>query len=327
MAILGTQGYSGLVLANLLINHPFANLVLVFSRDPQWNLAEDLPLAENLNIPHYTLDVVDETISLFDVIFLATPIEASSQWVPYFIKQGKVVIDLSGAYRLSSEIPDASYGLSPFNTQLGKFISNPGCYATCALMALLPLLKHKLIDPNDIIIDAKSGVTGAGRQGKKELLFGEMVGNFYPYKISQHQHIPEIEKYLQVFSECQATVDMVTHLLPVKQGISMTLYLKSDNPTYEGIEQAFSDAYQDYPFVKTKSLEKNQNTIEKTFMGLNKIVATPYTHIAYKIVKQRIYLVATLDNLYKGAASQAIENFNQLYQLPLTAGLIPGGGA
>jgi N-acetyl-gamma-glutamyl-phosphate reductase len=289
-----------------------------------------------------------------DVIFLATPAEVSLELVPQIMLASPDlhIIDLSGAYRLPAAdferwyrhththeraIDDASYGLVPwqmdYDTDLGgRLIANPGCFATCAQMALLPLLKANLILSKGIIIDAKSGLTGAGRKPSTRLQFCEMADDFYPYKIGEHQHTPEIKHYLKLFSGETCDITLTTHVLPIRRGISMTIYadlassklmriLVDDTSIDQTIHEVFEAAYADYRLVRYGALNTMDAASQRQLLSLNHVQGSARVHIAWQRVGQKLLIVATLDNLLKEAASQAVENFNALYALPYDQGL------
>ena len=205
----------------------------------------------------------------------------------------------------------AVYGLQPFcQQQLNAdtaLIANPGCYATAAQMALVPLAKAGCLQEVTITIDAKSGVSGAGKKASESLLFCELSDNFYPYKIGKHQHTPEIENSLSHFAGQPISLLLTTQLLPVVRGIAMTIYLnKAFDP--KQLAAAYQADYQDYPLVQTAHLPELSSEQQAQFLGLTSVTHTPNTHIGYQVVGEQTLLFVTLDNLMKGAASQAIEN-------------------
>lgn len=318
VGLIGPNGYTGQALAALLRAHPRVTLAATFGRD--------------------TIKQLDQHLDTLDFLFLATPTEVSLDVLVKLKDCPIPIIDLSGGLRLPADvfenwyhmahpnpslIETAVYGLQPWNNtaiqQQPTRIANPGCYATCALMALMPLLQQQCIDPNSIIIDAKSGISGAGRSAKTELLFCELNQNFIPYKVGQHQHTPEIEHYLKQITGVDNSVLLTTQLLPVTRGISMTIYtdIKTDVTT---VTDAYGKAYSNNPFVKFAELTHNRQQDDK-LIGLQSVVNTPNTHIGYTQQNNRLVIFASIDNLLKGAASQAIENFNTYYDLPLTLGL------
>ena len=317
VAVVGGSGYSGYELSRILKRHPNVESLLMFGSKDTLN------------------DITAKNVS-YDIVFLATPAEVSIHLAPKLLKSGKTVIDLSGAFRLNTLhiledylkwynidhakpelVKVAHYGLVPWNIQIhSKLIANPGCYATAVLMALLPLLKNKIISNNHIVIDAKSGTTGAGKKPSEGLMFTEVDGECFPYKISKHQHLPEITHYCNQFSSSTIDPHFSTHLLPVRRGIIVGIYGNLENhKSSKDVDHAFREFYANYPIVKYSE------GIHKELVSLKNVVGSPYTHINYVIDDKKIYLFSSIDNLLKGAASQAIENFNLIINQPIHTGL------
>lgn len=336
-AIIGTQGYSGLALAGYLLDHPSVKLYAVFARQADWQLCHDINHPAAGAVPTYSVEDISDHLSKLDVIFLATPAEVSIELVPLCLQQGVVVIDLSGGFRLPAEqYPDwydfqhqqpallaqAHYGLVPWQQKPStNLIANPGCYATAALMALLPVAFHIKLD--SIILDGKSGVTGAGRAAKKQMLFAEVDGDFYPYKVGLHQHTPEISQSITKLTGQFVMPKLTTQILPIARGIAMTLYAQLLPGTeQQHIEQAFETAYQDYPLVSHASLNHAQQHAPQ-LLHLKSVVGTAKTHLVYHIDEHGLQVFSFIDNLCKGAASQAIENLNLYFDWPVSLGLLP----
>ncbi len=328
-AVVGARGYAGLELIKLLLNHPFIQLDSAYATT-DFNLSDDLIdirlsqvkcLPESDILKHFT-----------DVVFLATPAEASLKLVPQLIKQGRKVIDLSGAFRLKKNdyqkwygfahsqpelLNSAHYGLQAFAQKpQSSLISNPGCYATAIALALIPLLKHQLVDSKNIVIDAKSGTSGAGRKAQENLLFSEVVGECLPYRVGRHQHTPEILESIETYSGVSIDPHFSTSLLGTSKGIIAGIYLNSLTEDLKLIEKAYQTEYENYKLVHFSS------NISQ-YAQLKKVVGTPFTHISYELVGTKLYIFSCIDNLMKGAASQAIENLNALMGLPLEFSLIP----
>lgn len=353
IGIVGAQGYAGRELARLLLHHPYAELAMVFSRDDSWALSDELAEIEARCVKSYPLSALMEHIAELDVVFLATPPSVSLQLTPSLLEAGVRVIDLSGAFRLSQEAfetwyheehssPDllasARYGLSPWWCRGGSLdeinlIANPGCYATGILLTLIPLLQENIIDSSNIIIDAKSGLSGAGRQIKSDLLFCEIDSNYYPYKIGCHQHSPEVSKYVESYTDKTVDFTMMTYLMPVKRGITITVYAdllpnasqEENHAVEEKIESLYANAFQDYSLVKFGLLNENDKK-NQALVSLQRVVGSNRINIGFKIIKNKLILITVFDNLLKGAAGQAIENFNALYKFPLETGLLVQGG-
>ena len=340
VAVVGANGYSGLELCRLLLSHPKAELRVCFGRDENWKLSQDLMMAGAEKVVTRGLQDLLLSASEFDCVFLATPPEVSMELVPLLMKKTKV-IDLSGAFRLRSEdfhkyykekhscaefIESAKYGLVPFTkSESSQLVSNPGCFATATLMALLPLLRDRLVDSSQIVIDAKSGTTGGGRKAKENLLFSEVEGNCLPYRVGEHQHLPEIIKYVKEFSGAEIDPHFITHLLPVRRGIIAGLYLQraadfiqtSDSQYSEFLKNAYTSVY-----GSKNSLVKFGSTHENPqLLALRNVVGTARTHISFEVKGSKVFVFSCIDNLLKGAASQALENWNLNHMWPTELGL------
>lgn len=327
-SIVGARGYSGLELAKILLQHPAIQLTHCFATRA-FQLADEIftPAAEQVQC------LTDEHIleNLPDVVFLATPAEVSHRLAPQILNAGKKVIDLSGAFRLKHNDNQKWYGLTPNEPELAaeaqyglvpfcgpattRFISNPGCYATSVAMALVPLLKKNLIESSSLMIDAKSGTSGAGRKADENLIFSEVNGGCLPYRVGKHQHLPEICEAVQAFSGQTIDPHFVTHLLPVSRGIISGLYATAKTSRFEDIQAAYDEIYRQYPLVR------HGNDIAR-LAKIQPVVGTAYTHISYTLTGNKLYVFSVIDNLMKGAASQAVENLNRMLDLPLTTGLI-----
>ncbi|MEY8714075.1 N-acetyl-gamma-glutamyl-phosphate reductase [Francisella philomiragia] len=336
ICIAGVNGYTGQLLKKLIDKHPNFELAGSLGISPQEDKAYT-----------FTLDSINTENFAVDFLLLATPADISINVLEKLqTKNIKVkVIDLSGALRLDKESlrswynlshsiqgleHGAKYGLSPYANfdENDTVIANPGCYATCALLSLLPLLKHNLIKPSNIIIDAKSGVSGAGKKTRQDLMFSEMLNNFFPYKIGKHQHTPEILKALAKFDIKEDEFYFNTSMLPIHSGISMSIYADlnlADNLSKKELRDLVSNAYNkeytDYPLFKSIDIAAKTNTEAPSFLSIKSIVGTPNTHLGFSIKNNKIIIFSFIDNLFKGAVTQAIENLNSYYGLPITTGL------
>ena len=331
-SVVGARGYSGLELCRLLLKHPKAELKTCFA-------TQDFDLKSFLHNLDFSkvkcLPQADLFENLSDVVFLATPAEVSHDLAPQILAAGKRVIDLSGAYRLGAQdyskwygfehqhasvLKEAHYGLVPWAGPASpsiRLVANPGCYATAVLMALIPLLKSNLIQADSIVIDAKSGTSGAGKKPTENLLFTEVEGDCLPYKVGRHQHYPEIQQALQSFTRQSVEAHFSTTLLPVRRGLTAAIYARAKAGTgMLQVQQAYKEAYQDYPFVWSAPLQEDPGVL-----SLRKVVGTADTHIGYVMQNERLYVYSCIDNLLKGAASQAVENLNRMYDLPVAFGL------
>lgn len=352
VAIVGARGYSGLELARILLRHPEAELAACFAHDHNFALADYLPEHEAKKVPVYPLADLEEMLPSLDCVFLATPAEASLELAPKILAHPKSkasVVDLSGAFRLQAgteaergarfelwyktkhtaqkELGSASYGLVPFAKPLSgpkALISNPGCYATAVLMGIIPLLKEKVIDPGTLVIDAKSGTSGAGRKAAEGQLFTEVDGECLPYRVGKHQHLPEITEWAQAFSGQAIDPFFNTHLLPVRRGIIASMYGKlAKGATAETVELAFAKAFENYPLARVTRLDakEEQDLSPALSLSLKRVAGTARVHVSHQVVGEKLYLFSLIDNLLKGAASQAVENFNSLHDYPAALGL------
>lgn len=313
VAIAGATGYAGAELQKILEKHPHATMAGAYSSEA-FSL-EKLLAGEP------------------EVVFLATPNETSAELVPHILDQGVRVIDLSGAYRLGEPslypswygfdhprpqlLGEAVYGLPEWcNGELTKarLVANPGCYPTSILLALRPLTY--LIDrAQPVIVDSKSGVSGAGKKADVAYSFSELFGNFKAYGIGTHRHEPEIRQGLHLGE--RTTLVFVPHLLPTVRGIYSTMHVGFTNAvTVDEVTALFEEAYGDAPFVRVLPAGKVPE--------LKSVVNTPFAEIGFTLLQggRRAVVVSVIDNLLKGAASQAVQNFNRMCGYPETEGLL-----
>lgn len=338
-SVVGARGYSGLELVRLLLQHPNVNLESCFATSA-FKLTDTVSWSGAEKVKCYLDSEIMQNLT--DVVFLATPAEASLKLAPQIIAAGKKVIDLSGAFRLKKHdyekwygfshseknlLASAEYGLLPWigpatsatrldATGLGAaaLIANPGCFATAVTMSLIPLLKNKVISAQNIVIDAKSGATGGGKKAAENLLFTEVDGECLPYKVGRHQHYPEIVEAIEMFSGEKIEAHFSTSLLPIRRGIIASVYATmADGKTAADVKEAFAKAYANYDLVQVANISENAN-----LLSLKKVVGTGRTHISYQVEGNKLYLHSCIDNLLKGAASQALENFNRIFDFPVS---------
>lgn len=356
VSIVGAKGYSGAQLVQLFVTHPNIQWHSFLYHDDRPHECADI--APNFGI--WKNEVKGLSIQEFlskkqecDIVFLATPNDVSLNLAPRFIKAGYHTIDLSGAFRLNSfgfdqgkklyqdfykldhnqkeSLESAIYGLQPWAGSLSKkvkqgplLVANPGCYVTSVLMPLIFLFKTNLFE-SEIIVDAKSGTSGAGKKMIEGLIFSEMVDNFYPYKIGNHQHRPEMEMFCKAFSGHACHIEFVPHLLPTFRGIQSTIYLKikkefmklSNAEMNTIIENEYEKSYSNYPLFKFGRIEELGS-----LLTLRAIQRSPCVYSGYKKTDRSFIVSSFVDNLMKGAASQAIENLNSMLDLPLWTGLL-----
>ena len=333
-AVLGATGYSGIELLRLLRFHSQVEVVAV-SADKNAGRPVDQVIPSLRGFYALTCKKIDELAAeALDVVFLALPAEQSVSVCQEFFKKNTVVIDISAAFRLKDtalfkhwygiETPaqlaqTAVYGLPELRRgqiKGARLIANPGCYPTGAIIPLAPFLRNGIISGKGIIIDAKSGVTGAGRSPTQELHFSEVNGGFRAYKPAAHRHIPEIEQEL---SEIQPDthITFVPHLVPVNRGILTTIYasVNAGRPTQRDLEEILSEAYGNEPFVRILRFPDLPDIHAVT--GSNSIDIS----VRFDEKTGTIILFSAIDNLVKGAAGQAVQNMNIIYGFDETLGL------
>lgn len=329
VGVYGATGYTGIELVQLLARHPQVQLQFLTSEGSagktlrqSWPTAPDLPLVPAAEAP----------LAEIDSIFLCLPHTVSGKLAAQAAAQGVRVVDLSADLRLNDpavyeqwyKLPHPAPDLLPVPyglPELGRdaltgaaCIANPGCYATAVLLATAPLVRHNLLIPGTpLIVDAKSGVSGAGRTAKQNLLFGEIHGNFSPYNIGRvHRHLPEIEQVLATQGSWGGPLIFSPHLLPTDRGILATVYAQVTDSG--AAQQAITAAYQGEPLVRV--LPPGE------LATLGHVVRTPHAALSLTPVDDHLLIVVSvLDNLLKGAASQAVQNFNLMWDLPETMGL------
>jgi len=340
-AIVGPTGYAGYHLAEILLRHPGARLAYLASRrEEPTNIAEVFPalLGRVPDDVAVCRPIDPERIARSaDVAFLALPHRAAFTYAPALLEAGVRVIDLSADYRFTDagryeevygcehedpeHLAEAVYGLP----ELGRrhlpeatLVANPGCYPTAAALALAPLLEAGLVSPEPIIINAASGVTGAGRSPKQALHFPEHQDAFYPYgEIGGHRHQREIEQTLAGAAGGPVTTLFVPHLLPVDRGILETIYTRpQDGVTEEALFDALETAYDTEPFVRVRAELPN----------IRHVRGTNCCDLSVRLVERgagtQVVVFAALDNMIKGASGQAVQNMNLLFGEAETAGLL-----
>lgn len=316
VAIEGASGYSGIELTKLLSRHPSVELVGVASG--RW---DGQTVAAQTGLPGpggaltYRKSLLESGLEV-DAVLCATPADASRELIPQWVERGVKVVDLSNAYREVACQTDSPwvYGLCEHareEIRQASLIANPGCYPTATQNALLPLIAAGVLGEGPLVIDAKSGVTGAGRSTAQHLLYNEMADNHYPYRVGSHQHVPELERGLG------RELLFTPHLLPTRRGLFVSCYV----PVKEGtsaadLEGCLRERYASEPFVQVVSPDQA--------LGIREVVGTPLVRVAVgPTIKGGLARVfGCLDNLLKGAASQATQNLNLILGLDETLGLI-----
>jgi N-acetyl-gamma-glutamyl-phosphate reductase len=339
VAVVGITGYSGLELIELVLRHPAMECVAVMASEATGEkaLADIHPQLRGISEMHCVpMDSGLMAELKVDTAFLCTPNEVSYELVPKILSHGIRIVDLSGSFRLrdsasyspwygfqhhAPELLDmAVYGLTEWNAKAisrAQLVANPGCYPTSVLLPLLPLVKAGILGPgSDIFCDSKSGVTGAGRKATVDMLFGEVSGNFRPYSPISHRHAPEM---CQELGWDLNNFTFVPHLLPVQRGILSTMYVSFQRPINSGeIENEYNKRYAQHPFVRMLG--------SRRLPELKAVNHTNFCDIAWRLTfgGRRAVIFSAIDNLVKGAAGQAVQNFNLMHDLAETEGLLEG---
>lgn len=338
IGIVGSTGYAGEELVRLLVNHEQANIKFCYSK----KFAEKKYQGVYKNFFNI-IDkecVEDDLVKLskeVDVIFTATPQGYLASILNDEILSNCKIIDLSADYRLKDVsvyekwykiehktpqyIKEAVYGLCEINREKIKttrLLANPGCYTTCSILTLAPLLKSGIVDENSIIVDAKSGVSGAGRSEKIDNLYCEVNESVKAYGITTHRHTPEIEEQLSIISGKNIVINFTPHLIPMNRGILVSAYanLKNDKKySYDDIKNIYEEFYKGEKFIRL--LDENVYPETRAVRGSN------YVDINFKIDERtnRVLAFGAIDNLVKGAAGQAVQNMNIMFGMPEDTGL------
>ena len=323
VSIIGVTGYSGLELLRYLRQHPAVEVISIHSHSVNKKSLEAVNphLKQLISLPLEEINP-EKIMNKSDLVFFATPSGISKELALPFIKADFPVIDLSGDFRLkeldayetwygSSAAPldllqKFDYGLAEYreNPQ-AKWIANPGCYATAAELSLAPLLKENKLDVDSIVIDGKSGVSGAGKGLSQITHFSETHDNMTIYKMNSHQHIPEIVQQLKKWAPTLEVIQFSTSLIPVTRGIFLTTYAKLNEPiSDEELVDLYSTHFENSPFVRIQAVGQ--------YPVLKQVIGSNYCDIglAYNPQTKMVTIVTVIDNLGKGAAGQAIQNLN-----------------
>lgn len=332
VGILGSSGYAGNELVRILLNHSKVEIsYLGSSSNVGQNYADFYPNTPlNLNFENENLNELD-----LDVLFTATPHEFSAKLFNEALLKKMKIIDLSADFRLKNPkdykiwyhfthpnvklLQSAVYGLCElYEEEIKKanLIANPGCYTTCSILSLYPLFKERIIDLNSLIIDAKSGVSGAGRSAKVENLFCEVNENIKAYGLASHRHTPEIEEHLSYAAKEKITLQFIPHLVPMQRGILITAYANlKQNISEKEVREIYEKYYQNKKFIRLlppQSLPQTQWVKSSNFADIN---------FSIDERTRRIIIIGAIDNLIKGAAGQAVQNMNLMFDFDEDEGL------
>ncbi len=340
IAVAGATGYAGGELLRILAAHPEVEIVRLTSETfAGRTLGEVLPAFQGV-IEAELAPLDPATVGEgADLVFTALPHRSAMSAVPAVLASGKKVVDFSADYRLklpdvyetwygtkhtdAARLDEAVYGLPELHRQAirdARLVANPGCYPTGAILALAPLLRDDLIEPASIVVDAKSGVSGAGRQNKTEFSFCEVNESVRAYSLGVHRHTPEIEQELSGAAGSAVTLTFAPHLIPMNRGILSTCYARrKEGVGAPELDASFDRAYGGEPFVRLMPPGRVPST--------DQVRGSNFTDLGFALDDRtgRVVVVSALDNLTKGAAGAAVQNMNLMAGLPETIGLAPTG--
>jgi N-acetyl-gamma-glutamyl-phosphate reductase len=338
IAVLGASGYTGSELVRLLLRHPRAEIVLLAAdRRAGQEMRDVFPQFASFALPKLTsIENVNWKTAGVDLAFCALPHGTTQKVIRALLGAAPKlrVVDLSADFRLADtaacarwyghehQAPDlqkeAVYGLTEIyrsDVARARLVANPGCYTTCAELPLLPLLRAKAINPDEIVVDAKSGMTGAGRAAKEEMLFSEVSEGFHAYGVGHHRHMAELDQEFSKAADREVTVSFTPHLVPMNRGILSTIYVRGLQRSPEDLHAILSKSYANEPFVHVLPYGQMPQTrhvrgSNMTFIGLTK-----------DRIADRAIICSVLDNLVKGAAGQAVQNMNLMLGFAEVMGL------
>src|ERR1700746_3198208 len=338
IGVLGASGYTGAELLRLLLPHPRVEIALLTAeRRAGQHMRQVFPQFSPHALPKLVaIDGVDWNKAALDLAFCALPHATTQTVIKDLLAKAPAtkVVDLSADFRLGDtaayarwyghehHAPDlqkeAVYGLTEIyrdKIKSARLVANPGCYTTCAQLALIPLLKAKAIDPDEIVIDAKSGMTGAGRAAKEEMLFSEVSQGFHAYGVGHHRHMSELDQEFSRAAGRDVVVTFTPHLVPMNRGILSTIYVRGLKASPQNLHALLLKAYAKEPFVHVLPFGKTPQT--RHVRGSN----MTFIGVAADRIAGRAIIVSALDNLTKGASGQAVQNMNVMLGLPEPIGL------
>lgn len=337
VGVVGVTGYSGEEAVKILIGHKDVKVteVSAFSAvaEKEEPLSALIPAFKNrLDILCKKTDPAAMAKNV-DLVFLGLPHKVSMEIAPVFLNAGKRVIDLSADYRLDASVyekhycvahkdkvnlANAVYGLPELNREKiekAKLIANPGCYPTSVILGIAPMLVQGSVVSDGIIVDSKSGTTGAGKKADQSLLFSEVNENLKAYRVNEHQHMPEIDMVLSGVAKKNINIVFTPHLVPMSRGILSTIYLKlSKNMDTAAVIEAYKKFYKNEPFVRVCD--------EGKLPQIKDVVHTNFCDIGIKVKGRTLIVISCIDNLVKGAAGQAVQNMNIMCGFGETEGLL-----
>jgi N-acetyl-gamma-glutamyl-phosphate reductase len=336
IGILGASGYTGAELVRLLLRHPRAEIsLLTADRRAGQMMGDVFPQFAPYDLPRLvTIDEVDWAASGLDLVFCALPHATTQKVLKDLLAKapGIKVVDLSADFRLTDPAAyarwyghehhalelqkEAVYGLVEIyrrDIRKARLVANPGCYTTCAQLPLVPLLKAKAIESGEIVIDAKSGMTGAGRSAKEEMLFSEVSEGFHAYGVGQHRHMAELDQEFSKAAGREVVVSFTPHLVPMNRGILSTIYVRGRRGKIaQDLHEILARFYEKEPFVHVLPFGKTPQSRHVRGSNMTSI------GVAADRIPGRAIIVSTLDNLTKGASGQAVQNMNLMLGFPET---------
>jgi N-acetyl-gamma-glutamyl-phosphate reductase len=338
IGILGASGYTGAELVRLLLRHPHVDIALLTAdRRAGKPMADVFPQFAPFALPPLkALDEVDWPALGLDLVFCALPHGTTQKVITDLLARLPAikVVDLSADFRIADPAAyahwyghahaalelqkKAVYGLTEvYRPQIksAQLVANPGCYTSCAELALIPLLHAKAIDPDEIVIDAKSGMTGAGRAAREEMLFSEVSEGFHAYGVGHHRHMAELDQEFSKAAGRAVTVTFTPHLVPMNRGILSTIYVRGLKASPQDLHAMLAKSYADEPFVHVLPFGALPQT--RHVRGSN----MTFVGVAADRIAGRAILGSALDNLTKGASGQAVQNMNLMLGFPETTGL------
>ncbi len=339
VGILGATGYAGSELVRLLLQHGGVELTMLTSKSYEGQkMSEVYPALKGVCDMVLSAPVPEVVAKNCDLVFTALPHGASKEIIPQLYALGLKVIDLSGDYRYNDQkvyeewykqphsspelLAESVYGLPELHREEIKktrLVGNPGCYTTCSILGLAPLLAKGIVSTKHIIIDAKSGVSGAGRGLSVDYHFCECTESMKAYKVATHRHTSEIEQELSLLAGSEVMLSFTPHLVPMKRGIYATIYAELETKkSKEELIALYKEYYQGEPFIRIyeNGLPESNHVSGSNFVDIGLCVDERLS---------RVIVVSAIDNLIKGAAGQAVQNMNLLCGFPETKGLTAPG--
>lgn len=331
--VIGGSGYAGYELLRWLARHEAVEVVGVFGPENEIGPLDSFHplLTKTQNLTQELFDAEKISAITADLAMLCVPHKVAMSYVPTLRKLGLKVIDWSADYRLSDAsvyekwycphtdpagLGAAVYGLPEYfaaDIRDAALVANPGCYPTCATLVLAPMLQNGLIEPDGIVVNAISGVSGAGRTPSLKQHFPERNENFEPYAVANHRHTPEMEEVLTRITGIETSILFQPHLAPMTRGMLGTIYATATPAaTEQKLMDALHDAYKDAPFVRVRT---------DMLPATRYVSDTNYCDVTARLAKGKVILFSALDNLLKGASTQAIQNMNLMFGLEETTGL------